>query len=74
MKNSKFKVMKDVLMTASVNDPVWYAGYLFNELTEKQMDSLITLFENSDNSSVEMCTRNGYYGALLPSGIFIYRR
>lgn len=73
MTNSKFKVMKDVMISASANDPVWFAGYLFNELTERQLDELITLFERND-TSVEMCTRNGVYGALLPSGIFIYRR
>ena len=73
MTNRKFKTMKDVLTTAGSHDPVWWAGYLFLELTDKQIDILTDLFASGVNPAVKMCERNGRYGALLPSGLFLFK-
>ena len=40
MKRTEFKNLIEYIKTASNDDPIWWEGYLFLALTEKQLDKL----------------------------------
>ena len=41
MKRSDFGKFKEVISTAKSDDPIWWAGYLWINLTEKQSNEVI---------------------------------
>lgn len=43
MRNNDFKNLCDRVKYADKNDPIWYAGYLWIDLTEKQIDKVIAI-------------------------------
>ena len=43
MKNSEFKKFRGAVGMAAASDPVWYAGYLWLRLTEKQCNEIASI-------------------------------
>lgn len=43
MKRVDFGKFKEVISTARNNDPIWWAGYLWINLTEKQSNEVIEI-------------------------------
>lgn len=43
MKRSDFGKFKEVISTAKSDDPIWWAGYLWINLTEKQSNEVIEI-------------------------------
>ena len=71
MKIDRFKQMMNVIETREDNDPIWWSGYLFLDLTEKQCKKVyiacaVRFGEKWDR-------KTGEYTVVLPSGIGIRR-
>ena len=65
MRAKEFKAFEQVITTAEKNDAIWWAGYLWIELTEKQFASVYKIlnargFEHNEDGCV-----------MLPSGLGI---
>lgn len=62
MKRADFGKFKEVISTARNNDPIWWAGYLWINLTEKQ-----------SNEVIEILTSRGFRTSaneiVIPSGL-----
>ena len=66
MKQSLFKVFKDRVANATIDDTIWKAGFYFVNLTSKQAEEIRSLTFSQygrENGSVH-----------LPNGIIIYPR
>ena len=67
MKQSTFKNFIAAVKESKSNDPVWYAGYLWLNLTERQVKKTIDALIIRGDCPVEK--RNGKYCIVIPSGI-----
>ena len=52
MNRHKFSLLKDRIVNADKQDPLWWTGGLFLDLTSKQMDAIIDLIANMEESRV----------------------
>lgn len=72
MKRDRFKNMMEVIRSCDDTDPIWWSGYLFIDLTEKQIKKVYSVcaarFGEVQNSTT------GEYSVALPSGIDIIKR
>lgn len=50
MRNRDFTYLCERVKDADKNDPIWYAGYLWIDLTEKQIDKIVDLIKVGKNS------------------------
>ena len=71
MTNARFKQMMNVINDCEDNDPIWWAGYLFLDLTANQCKKVylacaVRGWEKWDRET-------GKYEVVLPSGIAISR-
>lgn len=67
MKRADFNRFYEAVMTAEEKDPIWWAGYLWINLTEKQCDNITEAL--TCNKYVKV-SEDGYK---LPSGILLKR-
>ena len=69
MKSNKFKQLIKHVSTCERNDDIWWCGWVFMNLTERQMSQLYTaLLARTD---FEETTFNGRCGIEIPSGLFL---
>lgn len=45
MRNRDFNSLCEYVKNADKNDPIWYAGYLWIDLTEKQIDKIVDIIQ-----------------------------
>ena len=45
MRNRDFTSLCEYVKNADKNDPIWYAGYLWIDLTEKQIDKIVGIIK-----------------------------
>lgn len=64
MRTGDFNRFMEYLVDADVKDPVWWAGYMWIDLTERQIKRVTELLK-----AKEFEQENGY--VILPSGIGI---
>ena len=50
MRNRDFTYLCECVKNADKNDPIWYAGYLWIDLTEKQIDKIVDIIKVGKNS------------------------
>lgn len=50
MRNRDFTYLCERVRDAEENDPIWYAGYLWIDLTEKQIDKIVDIIKVGKNS------------------------
>ena len=74
MKNRDFTSLCEYVKNADKNDPIWYAGYLWIDLTEKQIDKIIGIAD-----SEKACFKRTIHSVLFdrevlvtPSGMELY--
>lgn len=65
MKRNEYKNFKSIVEQSNENDPVWYAGYLWIDLTAAQADDMKKLLK------VHPSVIRTEAGLQLPSGITI---
>ena len=65
MKKGEFKRFKKIISTCEDNDPIWWAGYLFINLTKDQYCETCEILSNRYG----VVTDNmGYPSVMTPSG------
>lgn len=71
MKAHRFKLLKEHLMKAASDDPIWWTGQLFCETTMKQNDEIFDLLsQRSDFKTFLKYEDQGWYDVIeLPSGL-----
>lgn len=74
MRNEQFKQFLETVKDADKYDPIWYAGYLWIDLTEKQIDKVISI-----SSIGKVCYKKSIGNLLFarnvletPSGMKLY--
>lgn len=70
MINSRFKHFIDCVATCGEDDPIWWSGYLFLDLTEKQIKKTFAICAERFGTTTD---KKGRIMALTPSGIQIYK-
>lgn len=70
MINSRFKQFIDCVATCDDNDPFWWAGYLFIDLTEKQAKKTFAICSERFGTTTD---QKGRIKVVLPSGLGIYK-
>lgn len=74
MKNDGFKRFCEYVKNAEENDPIWYAGYLWLELTEKQINQIVSIIRTG-KMGVEFTIGNILFSRNIvqtPSGMRLY--
>lgn len=69
MKINQFKEFNETIKTANEKDPVWYAGYLFLNLTDKQMK--VTIESLKENPYCKLIITDCRKSIQTPSGLQI---
>ena len=69
MKINQFKEFNETIKTANEKDPVWYAGYLFLNLTDKQMK--VTIESLKENPHCKLINTDLRKAIQTPSGLKI---
>lgn len=72
MTNSEYKNFKEYVTTADEKDPVWWAGYMWINLTKRQAKDIISVLENKSFVK-ETTLRNGRLALEIPSGLAIWK-
>ena len=74
MKQDRYKLFKEAISTAGAKDPVWWAGYLWLDLTKKQSHEVFNILGNRRDGvcKVIISLRNGRIEIEIPSGIRLY--
>lgn len=68
MKRSEFLRFKETVMVATKDDPVWWAGYLWLNLTNRQIAAIRSiLYARADDFEIDE------HQITLPSGIGVLR-
>lgn len=68
MDRATFKGFINAVRTSATNDPVWYAGYLWLNLTEKQREKTLEALILRGDCQAKRHT-NGKFYIFTPSGI-----
>lgn len=71
MKRTVFTRFYEAVRTAGNNDPVWYAGYLWIDLTEKQSERIRTALAVNENVHVSIDLGKGVTSYRLPCGLVL---
>lgn len=72
MKRDLFKRFKETVKQADASDPIWYMGYLWLDLTEKQVDSIAKdVLSVHKDVSVEIDLRDSVVRYTLPNGLVL---
>lgn len=69
MKRAEFNGFYEAVKTAGNNDPVWWAGYLWIDLTEKQSEKIMTALSVNTAVEITLDLRTGVTSYRLPSGM-----
>lgn len=74
MKQEKYKLFKEAISTAGAKDPVWWAGYLWIDLTEKQGREVFKILGNRRDNVCKtiISLRNSRIEIEIPSGIRLF--
>lgn len=74
MNNSNFKAFKECIRTAGECEAVWWAGYLWLDLTKKQFCEVYNILANRRDGvcKVIISIRNGRTEIEIPSGIRLF--
>lgn len=74
MRNRDFNSLCEYVKNADKNDAIWYAGYLWIDLTEKQIDKIIRIVDSGS-----ACFKRTIHSVILdrdvlvtPSGMELY--
>lgn len=70
MKTQEYKNFRNYVSTATEDDPIWWAGYLWINLTEKQLITILDVLKNKDFIK-ETTNFRGQLGLEIPSGLHI---
>ena len=70
MKNDRFKDFLEYVGSASKTDPIWWAGYLWIDLTKRQATKTIEVLKNRPDCKLDVV--NGRDVLKIPSGLAIY--
>lgn len=65
MKANQFKVFHEAVATANKNSDVWYAGYLWLDLTDKQADKISNILWSKNCVDVDL--KKGWF--IFPNGL-----
>lgn len=72
MKRDLFKRFKETVKQADASDPIWYMGYLWLDLTDKQAETLFReVLSVHPHIEVTIDLREGVYKYRLPNGLFL---
>ena len=71
IKQSDFKLFMEQIKTAPANDPIWYCGYLFMDLTLKQHRLTVEALES--RPFIVHVIKFGHECLVIPSGIGLYK-
>ena len=72
MKRDLFKRFKETVKQADANDPIWHMGYLWLDLTDKQVKILAyEVLSTHPNVEVTIDLREKVYKYRLPSGLVL---
>lgn len=74
MKASDFKRLCELVKDADKKDPIWYAGYLLLDLTEKQVNKLVDVLQHNV-SCINFTVGDSFFRRQkikTPSGIEIF--
>ena len=71
MKNNEYRVFKNMVAMADVEDEIWWAGYYWIDLTEKQGRDIIDLLETKSFIKPAK-TPTGKDALQMPSGLMIH--
>ena len=74
MRNDQFKNFLEVVKDAGENDPIWYAGYMWINLTPTQVDKVGTILAGRKHIGRYLVGNAGFERSVLiiPSGLKIY--
>lgn len=70
MKNSTFKLFKETIAKADTTDPIWYCGYLWIDLTQKQAIEIVSILEKR-HFPMRWNERMNWTEIVIPSGMGI---
>lgn len=72
MKRDLFKRFKETVKQADANDPIWYMGYLWLDLTDKQAETLAyEVLSTHPHIEVTIDLHEGVYRYRLPNGLVL---
>lgn len=72
MKRDLFKRFKETVKQADASDPIWYMGYLWLDLTDKQFKDLAYCVLSVHNDvEVTIDLHEGVYKYRLPNGLVL---
>lgn len=72
MKRDLFKRFKETVKQADASDPIWYMGYLWLDLTDKQVETLaFEVLPSNPNIEVTIDLYEGVYKYKLPNGLVL---
>lgn len=72
MKRDLFKRFKETVKQADASDPIWNMGYLWLDLTNKQVKTIaFEVLPTNPNIEVTIDLYDGVYKYKLPSGLVI---
>lgn len=72
MKNAEYKAFRNTVATADEKNPIWWAGFLWIDLTKRQANDIITILERLDFIK-EVTLFNGKQALEIPSGLAIWK-
>ena len=73
MKRTLFKGLYEKVATAGKSDPVWWAGYLWIDMTEKQTAAIYEALSVNPSVEIAIDLGTGTTSYRLPSGIEMRR-
>lgn len=71
MKNAEYKAFKDTVNTADEKHFIWWAGYLWIDLTKRQAREIVNILSGKDFIK-KTTTFNGHEALEIPSGLAIW--
>lgn len=75
MRNRDFTSLCEYVKNADKNDPIWYAGYLWIDLTEKQIDKIVGIIKLGKKTIFSHTIGNAVFEREIietPSGMKLY--
>ena len=69
MKRSEYKVFKQMVNDADVNNSIWWCGYYWIDLTDKQLSDIASTEGVIKNSMITIDLKEHETRYTLPSGI-----
>lgn len=72
MKNSEYKKFKEAVSLAEERDPIWWAGFLWIDLTKRQAKEIVKVLARKPFIK-EAVTLNGHEALETPAGLQIWK-